>query len=309
MAVINPLCSTNFPHLVSEGVGAAATAYEKVKERTYSDLDFSKYELIPFIIEATGGLGRAAHGFCKELKSRRESFNCCNSSDEERVWKFSDPLIVALNVELQKINSRMLLERAPHTGNLIASEVDKCKQSVVIKRDKAIESLLSEAVQPRRIMTRTEVGQSWTKSPISTKKMLNVDKPSTRIGPLQHDNDPNPMLKVPSKQYGIMLQRPLVKLSIPTPPPDPDPPDGNKDATDKSIESLTSRLEERNLALETHKSQLTSTSETHGRNCEMIMKDLREMSWEPPGLQAESGNNNETGWQKAGVPVPKTYNN
>ena len=112
------------------------------------------------------------------------------------------------------------------------------------------------------------------------------------------------MQKLPSKQYGKMLQRLLVKLSISTPPPDPDPPDGNKGATDKGIKSLSSRLEERNLALEKHKSQITSTSGTYGRNSDMIMKDLREMSWDPPVLQAESGNNNETEWPKAGVSVP-----
>ena len=78
VAVINPLCSTHLPKLISEGVGAAATAYEKTKERTYRDIDFDKYEFLPFIVETTGGLGKAAHGFCKELKSRRDSLNCNN---------------------------------------------------------------------------------------------------------------------------------------------------------------------------------------------------------------------------------------
>ena len=70
VAIINPLCSSNLSKLISEGVGAAATAYEKTKERTYSDLDFAKYEFLPFIVETTGAMGKAAHGFCKELKRR-----------------------------------------------------------------------------------------------------------------------------------------------------------------------------------------------------------------------------------------------
>ena len=53
VAVINPLCSTNLPKLISDGVGGAATAYAKIKERTYSDLDSTKYEFLPFIIETT----------------------------------------------------------------------------------------------------------------------------------------------------------------------------------------------------------------------------------------------------------------
>ena len=75
------MCSTNLSKLLSDGEGAAATAYEKIKEREYRDLDFSKYELLPFIIEASGGLGKAAHGFCQELKRRRESLNCIYDQD------------------------------------------------------------------------------------------------------------------------------------------------------------------------------------------------------------------------------------
>lgn len=57
VAVINPQCSTNLSKLISEGVGSPATAYEKVKEKTYSDLDFTKYDFLPFIVEATGHRG------------------------------------------------------------------------------------------------------------------------------------------------------------------------------------------------------------------------------------------------------------
>ena len=126
LAVINPLCMTNLPKLISEGVGGAATAYEKIKERAYSDLDFTKYEFLPFIIESTGALGKAAHGFCKELKNRRESLNCSQENDEAKGYTVADPLLVALSVELQRANSRMLLERTPWSGNLIESNIAKC---------------------------------------------------------------------------------------------------------------------------------------------------------------------------------------
>ena len=102
VAVINPLCSSNISSLIAEGIGAAATAYEKVKEDKYSDLDFTKYELLPFIMEATGGMGRAAEGFCKELKSRRKSLSCNNEMDDSKRWTYQDPLLIALSVELQR---------------------------------------------------------------------------------------------------------------------------------------------------------------------------------------------------------------
>ena len=113
VAVINPLCSTNSSNVISEGVGAAATAYGRTKERMYSDLDFTKYYFLPFILDTTGGMGKAAHGFCKELKNRRESSMCNLISEDDKIFKVRDQLMVTLSVELQKANSRMILEKAP----------------------------------------------------------------------------------------------------------------------------------------------------------------------------------------------------
>ena len=146
VAVTNPLCSTNQPKLISEGVGAAASKYEKEKEKTYSDLDFTKYDFLPFIVEAAGGFGKAAHGFCKELKSRRESLNCSGNLSDSKNYATADPLLVAISVELQRANSRMVLERSPHFENLISSDMVKCKQSAAIKREKR---LLKGCVQSR----------------------------------------------------------------------------------------------------------------------------------------------------------------
>ena len=81
VAIINPMCSTNQSKLISNGVGAAATSYGKIKEKTYRDQDFTKYDFLPFIIETSGGFGRAAHGFCKEFKRQRESLSCNNDPD------------------------------------------------------------------------------------------------------------------------------------------------------------------------------------------------------------------------------------
>ena len=132
VAVINPLCSTNLPKLISGGVGAAASTYEICKEKTYSDLDSTKYEFLPFIIEATGGLGKAVHGFCKELKGRRESLIFSSELDNASNYSTADPLLAAISVELQRANSRMVLERVPHTKNLISTDIVKCKQSAAL---------------------------------------------------------------------------------------------------------------------------------------------------------------------------------
>ena len=52
-------------------VRMASTAYENVKRRLYHDVDRSKYDLLPFVVETCGGVGEAARNFCKELRRRR----------------------------------------------------------------------------------------------------------------------------------------------------------------------------------------------------------------------------------------------
>ena len=139
---------------MSGGVGAAATAYGKTKVRTYSDLDMSKYTFIPFIVETTGGMSKAAHGFCKELRKRRERLTFNLQPEDEKSITISDPLLIAINIELQRLNSRMVLERAPHSDNLIDADIVKCQRSIAIKRKEAIESLWLETLKPDRIIEK-----------------------------------------------------------------------------------------------------------------------------------------------------------
>ena len=127
MAVINPLCSTNIDNLISDGAGGAATAYCKIKERLYHDLDMTKYELLPFIMETTGALSNSAYGFCKQLGKLRESLNCQSAIDSPYTTG-RDPLLSALSIELQRANSRMILERTPILDDLIDSAMLKCEK-------------------------------------------------------------------------------------------------------------------------------------------------------------------------------------
>ena len=53
VAVINPRSVSHTSTLIKEGVAGAATEYESVKRNTYSDIDPSKYEFIPFVVESS----------------------------------------------------------------------------------------------------------------------------------------------------------------------------------------------------------------------------------------------------------------
>ena len=273
VAVINPLCSTNVSNLLSNGVGGAATAYEKVKVDTYPDLDFTKYEFLPFIIEATGGMGKEAHGFCKELKSRRESLSFNNEYDEFRRQTSQDPLVIALSVELQRTNSRMVLERTPQPRNLIESEIEKCEHSVAIKKGKAIENLYLESIKPDRIiMKRKKIRPRGGETKSSSAKVLTEGKCLT-LWRRQRGN------RVRHSGSGEQEWQPQDLR----PPPLPDPPDVSRKASVKGVSSLSFVVGERTSAPEAYQSRSTSTVEA-------LMKDrltpnnyLEAAPWEPPG--------------------------
>ena len=295
VAVTNPMCSTNLPKLLSDGEGAAATAYAKIKEKLYSDLDFSKYELLPFIIETSGGLGKAAHGFCKELKRRRESLNCNHDPNGAKRSPAADPLLVAISVELQRANCRMILERAPRAENLIESEIAKCEQSVSIKRDQAIESLRLEALQPDRILSCNKDRKSREIFLGKSERILAVGKSFasaykphkfTRSSTNQKKKNQK---KKPSSPCINGWQKQL-KVKWKSPPVPPKPPDEQMETGGQRLQYL---VEERHMAPISSLSQVTSTSL---ENIESTLNnELDRIPWEPP---IEHENKSEVRFQR-----------
>ena len=91
------------------------------RKRLYNDLNQNKYQFLPFIIETTGGLNKAAYDFCEDIKSRLESLNCKSGIDCPYA-NDRNPSQLAINVEPQRANSRMILERTPLLENLIESD-------------------------------------------------------------------------------------------------------------------------------------------------------------------------------------------
>ena len=68
IAVTNPLCLSHGDILREQGAGGPATAYQATKVSKYYDLNFDRYEYLPFVVETCGGIGDAAKSFCKELR-------------------------------------------------------------------------------------------------------------------------------------------------------------------------------------------------------------------------------------------------
>ena len=76
VAVISPTSEGHIHALLKGGAGAAATAYEEKKRQKYADLEESRYDFSPFIIEVTGGFGDAAKALCSKLVDKRNDKLC-----------------------------------------------------------------------------------------------------------------------------------------------------------------------------------------------------------------------------------------
>ena len=164
VAVINPLALSHSHLLVRDGVGGPATAYENVKRQLYSDLDASQYEFVPFVLETCGGVGEAARSFCRELRKRRAEKIYGNITGEEEVYKYGDQLLTAVNVEVQRSNSQMILERKPVPEDLIESAFVKCDKAVTKRKSKAKDRVrakrFSQNTKPVRKESHQELGRS-----------------------------------------------------------------------------------------------------------------------------------------------------
>ena len=145
VAVINPLSVSHSNSLIEKGVGESATAYENIKRSTYSDIDSSRYEYVPFVLESCGGVGQATLKLCKDLQERREAKEYWENKNIgagiRDVTRFPNPLLTAINIEVQRFNSKMILERQPHQIDLIEPAFMKCKAEVARKKIEASKSL------------------------------------------------------------------------------------------------------------------------------------------------------------------------
>ena len=131
----------------------------------YHDLDFDSYEYLPFVVETCEGIGDAAKAFCKELKKRRmskSSFEC--SYHDRQSYQQQDVLLTSINVEIQRFNSQMILERNPVTEHLIESKMVKCAIAIARRKKQAREVLDKNNLREQVIKASYPVGDISLKS-------------------------------------------------------------------------------------------------------------------------------------------------
>ena len=86
--------------------------------------------------------------------------------------------MIALSVELQRTNSRMILQRSPQSGNLIEKDIVKCQQSIAIKKKEAVECLRLLSLKPTRVMKWKKTEPCERKIKISSGQVSTVEKTS-----------------------------------------------------------------------------------------------------------------------------------
>ena len=116
------------------------------KREKYCDVKWSEFDFIPFILEAQGGAGKAAHRFSKELEKRKQMRTCTPTWDRSRRLD----LMIGLNIEVQRFNSTAILERVPSVEPLCGSELQKNELALQQERVLAKERLQNRNSKPCR---------------------------------------------------------------------------------------------------------------------------------------------------------------
>ena len=266
MAVINPLCSANIGSLISDGVGGAATKYGTRKDRTYRDLDLNKYEFLPFIIETTGGFSNKAYGFCKEVQNRHKSLNCY-SNDDSYPKHENNLLLSAISIEIQRANSRMILERTPLLESLIESAMVKCELAISKKKDDAIESLRLERLRPARLKKNNIMGTGCkgVRESINGGSTVHKGSRANRELFLMKEDNSNWSQGNENRPFkGRILREPMDIFELHPSIPKPlwrDEKDKDKSLRTESVLAMNCEFEaeERNMAIKSETSQRPST--------------------------------------------------
>ena len=199
IAVIQPLMQAHMSTLAEGGPGAAATAYESIKRNKYSDLNFNRYIFLPFVLEATGGVGKAAKELCSELRSRREAVLCSNLKRKNKISR--DPLLTTINFDIIKSNGQAVLEREPISEKQVNKKLAKAGMQIANEKKKILEDRARKA----------QVFQSKSENFIWNQKPQSKSPTATPIKP----HPKSPQKPSPKKPISPRSRAPRLSISKP----------------------------------------------------------------------------------------------
>ena len=128
VAIVNPMSKMRRNCLIKEGVGAAARNEESRKRKTYEGkIDNKTSIFLPFIMETQGGIGKAAQDFIIEIERKKRQRSCNLSKACKSVANLS--LMISLSLQLQRLNSAMILQRLPREQVLEVKDIQKLESA------------------------------------------------------------------------------------------------------------------------------------------------------------------------------------
>ena len=139
VAVVDATSECHLNELLAGGAGAAATAYEDRKRAKYEDLDTSKYDFLPFVLETSGGFGEEALEFVRKLQRTKNAKQCYVT--EEANPLNNNKLLISISLEIERSNSRSILERLPQSEKLFVEKFAKCQVMVEETRKRVLDSM------------------------------------------------------------------------------------------------------------------------------------------------------------------------
>ena len=207
-------------------------------------------------------------------------------------------LQAALNVELQRANSRMSLERTAQLDNLIDIAMVKCELGVSKKKEDAIESLRLRKLKPARVHEEIMLGQSEE----ALRSQAVIRGPTVKECVASQNNELTKKTRKRSPKEGVKtsgLKQHMESNIILNPPPCSLKP--RQEVSDENLGSqgvqraVNLDREERMLTTKSSTSQLSSTSVSktpcQGRSkfvradsyqAGKQLRNAEEVHWEPP---------------------------
>ena len=225
------------------------------------------------------GIGKAARKFCKELRRRRAQKIYGEPKGEEEVYKYGDPLLAAVCVEVQRSNSQMILEKKPKSENLIDSIFVKCERAVAKRKWK-----LRDRIRANR--SKHKVRDISTKVHQKSGSVLGLYR-DVKVGLKQNSSNEN---AVPRVKCGSNIKFERLKADP------PDPPDPSFSQNNLRIKE--SPAVERAMASNVHTTGLSTSAKVLVLNSNIVKQKADEkwmdldspqtdqpVHWEPPDVQ------------------------
>ena len=173
VAIIHPTAKVHRSNLLNGLPGDAAQEHGKKQKHgkaAYKDLDKSKYILIAFCLETAGGVSPEARAFAKALEKKRQMRSC--RGHEELKWADPNPMLTAINFEVQRMNATMILDREPPR---IKAELNRYHHAVA--------AIAAESQKARDDLLEIKRTSDRTNPLTTTQPVIPIKKPETKTAP------------------------------------------------------------------------------------------------------------------------------